>query len=315
MGVKNYEGGKNPMRLDRGESVFFAREVEHVKSKTYDAKPKELKALLFIPINTDAGPGARIITFRRFTGVGFAKIISDYAHDFPRVDVYGVEESVTVHSIGTSYGYSIMEIRTAAMVPGANLDTRRALTARRANDEKVNEIAFVGDPEHKIHGLLNYPGITETTLPADGVGGSTRFQDKTEAQILRDFNILANAIMLPTFGREVPDTVFLPLQAYNYLANKRLGDTEITLLQYILKNNPTIKRIEWLNELSGIGEGKRDRVMIGKFDEEHLTLDLPQPFEQFDPIQEGMEYTIPCHSRTAGVIIYYPMAFAYADGV
>jgi len=316
MGInKIHEGGKDPMRLDRGESVFFAREVEHIKSRTYDAKPKELKALLYIPINTDAGPGARIITYRRFTGVGFAKIISDYAHDFPRVDVYGVEESVAVHSVGTSYGYNIMEIRTAAMVPGSNLDSRRAITSRRANDEKVNDIALVGDPEHKIHGLLKYPGITETTLPADGVGGSTRFRDKTEDQVLRDFNILTDAIMIPTFGREVPDTVFLPMQAYNFLANKRLGDNETTLLQYILKNNPVIKRIEWLNELSGIGEGKTDRVLLGKFDEEHLTLELPQPFEQFDPTQEGMEFTIPCHSRTAGVVIYYPMAFAYADGV
>lgn len=310
-----YEGSRDPKRLDRGEAAYFAREAEHIKAQTYDAKPKELKALLIIPVNTDAGPGATTITFRRYTGVGFAKIISDYAKDFPRVDVYGEEDSVKVYSIGDSYGYNIMEVRSAAMTPGKNLELRRALTARRAHDEKVNDLALKGDAKYKIQGLLNYPGITEATLPADGSGGSTRFKDKTEDQILRDINLLTDAVMIPTNNREVPDTMLLPLAAYNHLANKRLGDNETTLLKYILNNNPVIKRIDWLSELSSAGEGKTDRVLIGKFDDEHITLELPQPFEQFDPEQKGMEYEIPCHSRCAGVIVYYPMAFCYADGI
>jgi hypothetical protein len=247
--------------------------------------------------------------------VGFAKIISDYAHDFPRVDVYGVEDSIKVYSIGDSYGYNIMEIRSAAMTPGKNLDMRRALTARTAHDEKVNDLAFKGDAEHKIQGLLDYPGISEATLPADGQGGSTKWKDKTVDQILRDINIITNGVMIPTNNREIPDTLLLPLEVYNHLANTRLGDNEITLLKYILDNNPTLKKIDWLTELSGAGAGKTNRALCGKFDEEHITLELPQPFEQFDPEQKGMEYTIPCHSRCAGVIIYYPMAFDYVDGI
>jgi hypothetical protein len=310
-----YTGGRDPVRLDRGESAFFAREAEHIKAQTYDAKPKELKALLLIPINTDAGPGATTITFRRYTGVGFAKIISDYANDFPRVDVFGEEQSVKVYSIGDSYGYNIMEIRSAAMTPGKNLELRRGITARRAHDEKVNDLALKGDPEYKIEGLLNYPGITETTLPADGVGNSSKWKDKSEDQILRDINIITGGVMVPTHNREVPDTLLLPLSVYNYLANKRLGDNQTTLLKYILDNNPTIKKIDWLSELSGAGAGKTNRVLCGKFDDEHITLELSQPFEQFDPLQKGMVYEIPCHSRCAGVIIYYPMAFCFADGI
>ncbi|MDR2952907.1 MAG: DUF2184 domain-containing protein [Treponema sp.] len=311
-----YASGGDLSRLDRGESIFFARAAESIKTQTYDAKLKELKAFVIIPINTSAGPGARTITFRRYTGVGIAKIINDYAHDLPKVDVYGKEETINVHSLGTSYGYNIMEIRSAAMVPGANLELRRALTARRAHDEKVNDIAFRGDAEYNIKGLLNYPGVTEATLPADGVSGSTKFRDKTTDQVLRDINILTDAINIPTYGREMPDTLLLPLPVYNFLANKRLSEhSEKTLLRYILDNNPAIKRIEWLNELAGAGKGKTDRAMLGKFDEMYITLELPQPFEQFDPLQQGLEYTIPCFSRCAGVIIYYPMAFCYADGI
>jgi hypothetical protein len=306
--------GRDPVRLDRGESIFFAREVEYIKTQTYDAKLTEHKALQFIPINMDAGPGARTITYRRYTSVGFAKIISDYARDFPRVDVYGEEVTVKVHSIGDSYGYNIMEIRSAAM-SGGKLETRRAFAARRGHDDKINDLALVGDAEHNITGILKFPGITEATLPADGTGGSTNWKSKTEDQILRDINILTDAIMIPTYGREVPDTLLLPMSVYNHLANKRLGDNTTTLLKYIMDNNPVIKRIDWLNELAGAGEGKTDRALLGKFIPENIELELPQPFEQFDPIQQGMEFTIPCHSRCAGVNVYYPMAFCFVDGI
>ena len=86
----------NPVRLDSNESAFFNRELAFVKSKTYDAKLAELKGLALIPISTEAGAGINEIVFRQYRGVGFAKVIADYAKDFPRVDVYGEEQSVKV---------------------------------------------------------------------------------------------------------------------------------------------------------------------------------------------------------------------------
>jgi hypothetical protein len=304
----------HPYRLDRGESVMFARDLEHIKSRTYDAKLTELKATAIIPVSTEAGPAATEIVFHRYTGVGFAKIIFDYAKDFPRVDVYGEEDSSKIKSIGVSYGYSIQEIRSSQKA-GKNLDQRRAAAARRAHEEKINSLALKSAPELGTRGLLDYPGITEATIPANGTGNSKRWNTKTVDQILADINLLTDSVMLPTYGREVPDTLLLPLSIYNLLANTRLGDNETTLLQYILNNNPHLTKIDWLLELAGAGEGGSDRILIGKFDEEHITLEIPQPFEQFDAQQNGMEYVIPCHSRCGGVIIYYPMSFAYADGV
>jgi hypothetical protein len=302
------------MRLDRGETAFFQRELEHVKSQTYDIRLRELKGLTLIPISTDAGPGATEITWRQYAGVGFAKVISDYAKDFPRVDVYGVEKTVKIKGIGDSYGYNIKEIRMSQRAD-KSLDSRRAAIARRAHDEQINKMALINDPVNGTHGLINYPGITETTLPPDGTGGSAAWASKTDDQILRDIDLLFDAVIVNTNNREVPDTLLLPLENYRILGNRRLGDTEITLLAYIQKNKPWIKKIDWIHELSGAGEGHTNRMMVGIFDETHITLEIPQPFEQFDPQQDGMEFEIPCHSETAGVIIYYPLAFAFADGI
>lgn len=312
MAIVNQSG--HPMRLDRGESAFFAREVEHIKARTYDIRLRELKAFSLIPISHEAGPGVSEITFRRYTGVGFAKIIADYAKDFPRVDVYGEEDSVKVKAIGDSYGYNIKEIRMSSRT-GKSLDSRRAATARRAHDEMSNKLALISNPSIGTRGLIDYPGLTETTIPADGTGGGTSWATKDEDQILRDIDILFDAVITSTFNREVPDTLLLPLENYRILGNRRIKNTETTLMKYIMENKPWIKKIDWLYELSGAGAGKTNRALVGMFDEEHITFEIPQAFEQFDAQQDGMEFTIPCHSECAGVIVYYPMAFAYGDGI
>lgn len=305
----------NPMRLDSNESVFFNRELAYVKAKSYDAKYAELKGLSLIPISTEAGAGVNEIIFHQYRGVGFAKVIADYAKDFPRVDIYGEEKAVKVKGIGDSYGYSIKEIR-ASQRTGKNLDQRRAITARRAHDEMMNRMALKSNTADGTFGLLDFPGITEVTLQADGTSSSKTWASKTPDQIVRDINDLVNAVMEPTSAREVPDTLLLPIAQYNDIATRRIGEAgEKTLMRYILDNSPYIKRIDWLSELKNFGAGGTNRALVGRFDEEHLTLEIPQPFEQFEAQQEGMEFTIPCHSECAGTIIYYPLAFAYADGI
>jgi hypothetical protein len=301
-------------RLDRAESVFFARETEYVKTRTYDAKSPQLKGLILVPQASDLPTGIEQITYRRYFEAGEAKVIADYAKDFPRVDVFAREYTSKVVDIGDSYGYSIKEIR-ASMRSGKRLDQRRALNARRTIERKLNHLTLRTDPDWGTFGLIDYPGMTEATLIADGIGGSKSWVTKSADQILRDINTLLDAVNVPTNGIEEADTLLLPLQARNQLVNTRLGDTTISLMKYIQDNLPQIRRIEWLNELKGVGVGGTNRIMVGKFDNEHLENQIIGDFEQLETEHEGGEYTIPCMATTGGIIIYYPMAFAYADGV
>jgi hypothetical protein len=301
-------------RLDRAESVFFARETEYIKTRTYDAKSPELKGLRLVPQASDLPSGIEQITYRRYFEAGEAKVIADYAKDFPRVEVFAKEYTSKVVDIGDSYGYSIKEIR-ASMRNQKRLDQRRALTARRTIERKLNHLTLRTDFDWGTFGLLDYPGITEATLPADGTGGSKSWSTKSVDQILRDINVMLDAVNVPTNGIEEADTLLLPLPARNQLVNTRLGDTTISLMKYIQDNLPQIKRIEWLNELSGIGVGGTNRIMVGRFDNEHLENQIIGDFEQLETEHEGGEYKIPCMATTGGVIIYYPMAFAFADGV
>lgn len=302
------------MKLDSKESAFFARETELVKAKTYDAKPPVLKGLRLVPQATDLVPGISEITYRRFMEAGRAKIVANYAKDFPRVDVYGEEFTAKVFDIGDSYGYNIKEIRQSTYA-NKRLDVRRAVTARNAIERELNRLTLVSDKETRTYGILDFPGLTEATLPADGTGGEKKWSAKDVDKILRDINVVLNAVIEPTQGTEEPDTLLLPLGAYNLLQNTRLGTTQTTLLKYIRENFPQLKKIEWLNELGNIGKGGTGRIMAGCFDEMHVENQIVNQFEQGDVQQEGMEYEIPCIASTAGVIVYYPQAFAYADGI
>lgn len=305
---------KDDYNLDTNESAIFSRQLEFVKSNTYDIKYKNLKATTLLPVSTEAPSGAKFITYRQYGQVGIAKIVSDYANDFPRVDIFGKEVQANVRSIGASYGYSIDEIRAAQMA-GLNLEQRRANAARRASDEKVDKIAWEGDTENGLQGFINFPGITEYTVAA-GASTFKTWISKTPDEIVADVTGMVDAIVEPTKGREAPDTLLLPMSQYLLISNKRMTDgNTMTVLQYILKNNAFISTIEWVVELKEAGDSGTDRMMAYARDSEHLTLEIPQPFEQFAPQQKGMEFIIPCHQKTGGVIVYYPLSIAYGDGI
>lgn len=176
-------------------------------------------------------------------------------------------------------------------------------------------MTLVSNKEAGTYGILDFPGLTESTLPADGEGGSKQWAKKDADKIIRDINIILSSVIEPTKGVEVPNSLLLPLNVYTALQSRRLGTTESSLLKYIKDNFPMFTRIDWLNELGAIGAGGTGRIMVGCFDEEHCENQIVNQFEQGDVEQEGMEYKIPCMASTAGVIVYYPGAFAYADGI
>lgn len=319
---RDYAIIQSSQRLDANEGIFFAQELESVKARTYDVVYPEFSAIRIIPVDSSAGAGAETITYHQYDQVGFAKIISNYATDLPRVDLVGKKFSSDVKSIGASYGYSIQDIRAARMA-GKPLEQRKADAVRRANDQEVNRIAFSGDAEHGLVGLLGHPNVTVYTLPTDGTLNDTtagtaaaaKFINKTPAQVLRDLNGMVTKILELTQNTERPDTLLIGHTTHADISTRARSDnTETTILEFFLKNNPYVKNVEVVPELIGAGTSGVDICMIYKKSPDKLTLEIPQPFEQFPVQPEGLEFVIPTHSRCGGVIIYYPLSLIKAEG-
>lgn len=300
-------------------SVFFAQELETIKAKTYDEKLPNLNAARLFPVSTEADPGGDTISYESYGMVGIAKILANYADDLPRADVRGEKNTVNVFTVGTSYGYSVQDIRAAKM-KGLPLSERKALSARRANDTAINRIAFKGDKEHKIVGVLQHPNINTKVLANDGNenGGTnaTEWKYKTPLQVLRDLNEAVTMIVDVTNGVEIPDTILLPIAQYNYLATTIVPDTNgESIMTNFMKNSRYIKKIEQVPELKGAGASGADMALIYRKDIDAVSLEIPMPFTQYAPQARNLEFVVPCESRTAGVIVYYPLSMCRVEGI
>jgi len=307
-------------RLDSNESLFLQRQLDYIKQQTYDIKYAELKARKLIPVSSEADPGAENIFYRQYDQAGLAKIISNYADDLPDADVIGKEYSATVKTLGASYKYSIQEMR-AAVYGNVPLEQRKANAARRAIAQKENKIAFYGDAASGLVGLFNAPNVTSVSIPATGTGATTQWVNKTPDQILYDMNFVANTVVSVSLGVENPDTMLLPLAQYNYVSSTaRSTYSDKTILNYFLENNPYIKQVEWVNELlgagtSGSGAAPYSRMYAYRRSPEVLTLEIPSDFEQLEMEKRNLVYHVPCIERCGGVLVYYPLALAYGDGI
>ena len=172
------------MNLDAAGDVFFARQLEFVQAKIYEFEYPELKAYQYIPINYNIPAGAEYVTATGFQSVGRARVINSYADDLPEAGILGTQLTNPVVSIGASYRYSHQEIR-AAQFANLALPTRLAEAARRANDQKVNDLAISGSNTDgvQMYGLTNNPNVPTVTVPADGTGGNTEWSFKSAGTV------------------------------------------------------------------------------------------------------------------------------------
>lgn len=306
---------KQFMHMDADESIFFSKELSQVKAGTYDVKYAALKARQLFPVSKEINPGAEVILYQQYDSVGIAKVISSYADDLPRADIKGKEFTAKVKSLGASYGYSLQEIR-AARFAGKPLERRKAEAAKRAIMQKENSIAMLGDSASGLSGFINAANINTVTIPADGTGSSALWTAKDADKILRDMHLVANYSVEVTNGVEAPDTLLLPIEQYNIAATKRIGvDSNMTVLKYFLETSPYIKQVEWVNELKNAGTAGAEVIMAYRRDPMALTLEIPQDFEQLDVEQRNLEFVVPCHSRTAGILVYYPLSITKGEGI
>lgn len=314
-------------KLDANETAYFQRELETVKAKTYDVVYPEYKVTRIIPVSLDAGSGADTIVYEQYDMVGFMKIISNYAQDLPSVEVKGQEFRSPVRSLGGSYRYSVQDIRTAAKA-GKPLNARKATAIAQAYQAAINNIGFKArqnDPEYAgLVGLFYAPNVTTATVAA-GAGGSRLWANKTSDEICADINNAITLMMKNTKGVEVPDSILLPLSLFRIISTKRMtSDDSMTVLEQLQKNNPMITRWEWLNELEDLSplpstpddaSSHGNCIIIYRYSPDKLTLEIPQPLEQFPAEARGLSFVVAAHARCGGVIVYYPLSIYILEGM
>lgn len=313
-------------RFDSAEdaSVFFARELDHIKAQSYDVEYPELTALSLFPISSEADSGAETITYYTYDKAGLAKVIDNYSTDLPRADVNGKPSLAIIKSIGDSYGYSAQEMR-ASRLAGKSLDVRKAESARYQIDRLTNQIAWAGDKDSGLMGVLSEgQNIPLFAIGAGAESGATSWLEKTADEILMDVNGMQKQVARVTKNVERPDTLCVPSDVFMDISTRRIPDTSTTVKSFLLEHAPYLKDIVSAAELDSdsvetnpyAAEADGQGVaFLFKNDARKLTLENPMPFYQYPLQARNLEVVVPCEARTAGVIVYYPLSCLIAVGV
>jgi hypothetical protein len=290
-------------RLDNNVGVFLARELETILQRTFEVEYADIKYSSIIPISTEVGNGASSFTYRVFDKQGSMKVIADKAQDLPRADVLRKEVTHPVRSLGGSFAYTVQETRAAAMVPGMNLEQRRANAVRRAYEEKVQEIAYFGDAASGMKGFFNNDQV-------DKLVPSVWFDTATTDEMLELLNEGPTRLVQNSNMKEMPDTMLVPYNVYRIISTRpRSTTSDTTVMEFFLRTNPMITSIEPINELEATKSFSylsKDRIICYNRNPDKLQLHIPQPLEFFPPQLRGLEYVVPAHSRIGGMALYYP---------
>lgn len=304
-----YGRAVNDGLLDADGAVFFQRQLEHIKGKSYDVQYADLQARTLFPVSNEGGAGVTSITYRTYDQSGSAKIINAYADDLPRSDVSGKETSIPVRSVGDSYGYNIDEI-AASSLTGAGLDQRRANASRRAVEQVINDVAFEGDAASGLPGLFSNPNIPTGAVVNPGSG--TEWVNKTPDQILFDINDLFADVFELTKMKEKPNTLLLPPAQWSYIASTpRASNTDTTILKFIVANSPYLNSeadVLPVNECVAANNAllSADAMVAYDRNPDKLQLEIPVELEYLPTQQKNLEFIIPGRARVAGLNIYYP---------
>jgi hypothetical protein len=307
--------------MDASENAFFARELDYVKARAVEQKFPGLLARTLIPVDNEVPGDVPVFTWQEFNSYGVAKILSDYANDFPRADVSGSENHGKVRNLGLSFGYSLDEIRFSART-GKRLDQRKATACRRGIETLLDSIAAVGDAVNGLKGLLNITNALSYSIPnnvgntaATWINHSTLVATKTPDEILADLDKILTYMKTQTKGCEVADTILLPERQYAHIASTARSTTsDTTILEFFRKNHPGVAVIEW-PALTAPLITDTDMMVAYRRDPDALQLVMPIDFEALDIEVKGLEYLQKFRAKTGGVVAYYPMSICYGVGI
>jgi hypothetical protein len=286
--------------------VWLARQLDVIKARTYDRLFPAMNAGRLVPDDTSTPEWAETITIRMFDQVGMAKVISNYADDLPRVDVRGADKTVTVKTLGDSYGFNVNELR-ASRATGVGLDQRKADMARRAMELKINSIKLQGDADYGLFGLFSHPNIPEfiMTTPGDWTG-------LTGDQIYANLNNMAVAYTLQSTGIHVATALLLAPKAFAAASSKFVtgpSGMPVPALSMFRANYSNIT-VENVWECQAAKNGK-DVALMYERSGDNLAHEYVMPFTQLPPQADNLEIIVNCLARTAGVQVYYPLSLLF----
>jgi hypothetical protein len=296
------------------EYQYFEEQLKKTLATVYK-EPKVAKALTLIPLTHEMPEGIRTMEIPVVTEVGMAKVVADRTTEIPDVSQYVTFIHAKAKLIANKFSFGVQEV-VAARTQGQDLSARGAIIARKVIEQKMEQIAWLGDAASNLQGLSNFPSLPEVVLPNGATGGSKSWDTKTPDEIIKDISSVYLAIRENSKGLGTPTTMVIPPRAWNKLVVTRVSNmTEETLMNFVRKSYPSLTIIEDVPELQTAGAAGTTRGLMYVSSPDTLRYEIPQPFKMLGPQEKGLLVEVPCVAETFGVIVTLPYNIAFFDGI
>lgn len=305
-------------KMDAGESMVFALQLQHLRAQVLDRPYPENKARTLIPQQSESAPGSTEFAYVVADQVGMFKLITNYADDLPVTDVKGEKIVVDISTFGGAVHYSIDEVENATKA-GVPLTARKMMSNRDAAERKFERIAWLGDAESGALGMLTVPNATKETAGTK-TGGGTRWNtpagNATAAEVYTDMARPFIQQSSDTKGIERPDTIVMCPADYEYANNVTFtGDaTGESALQRFMKRYPNVT-IETSAYFEGVGAADTNVMLAYRNDLMKVAMETPLPYNVLPPQQRNLATIINARLKTAGVVAYFPLSITIIEGL
>lgn len=302
--------------FDGTESMYIARMLEYLRPGVYAKQYPMLLWSQHVPANYSVPNGAEAYTV---TGSDYAGNVT--LSKLPATNAQMVNQTIFQASMGffsmtLGYEYNLQEVRNAIFA-GRPLQASYALACRNLMERKLDEIAYLGQKDLGVKGLLTFSGVGSYAVPATGAGGTTSWDKKNAEAILADLNGPVDQMIVATNSISVPNAWLMPVSRNRVIETRRIGDgSDVTIKTFFLKNQKFITDITttYRSEAAPNNEWVGKRSVVYRNDAETLEMIIQQPFEQMPPVAMHFSVTTLCHLRTGGLALYKTGEVIYVDG-
>lgn len=301
--------------------AWMVNQAAHIEREVYKIKYPDIRYPQLASIDTSIDEWTNEIVYHVMDKHGRAEYMHVQADDLPMVDIKMEQKYVRVAALWAGYRYNVAEIEYARKV-GINLGTEKAEMVRRAHEEAIDEIFLDGNSDLGWDSFWNSSLVTKANAPSGGGSRTTKWSSKNGEEIIKDINDAIVGIYDDTKTIEMANTVLLPIEQFNLLANKNAGfSTDTSVLEWLKKHNVYTSQtgqplmIRQLRGLDGKGASDTDRMIVYNRSPEVLKFHLPMPVKFGDVQRNLYTFVVPSMCRIGGLEIRRPKAMRYIDAI
>lgn len=302
------------LRLDDQAYGAFLRDLEYREQEVRKIQYPEKKGAdpKYFPMETMNIPWADTVRYTMSDVVGGEfELSEDKTTNLGLVEITGEEMIQPTYKFVKGYSISEDDIMRFTHL-GVSIEQRKIEAVQQLYVNTLNRLVLFGHAQRQVAGILNHPAFLRMAAPYP------LDETSNESQLLATLSAGGAAMWDATKQIHTPTTLLLPPAKFRYLTEQvRLGTSanDTTLLQFFLKNNMSIKNIDWLAELEGAGPSGEDMAIYYTRNPSHMTIKITDSLRYREYVKRPFDMVRPAAFRYAGVFAYQPYSVLLMYGV